>query len=532
MPHRPVGSLPVSPQMSRAQFLRRAGTVGLVAAGGVPLLAACTSGGEQADPGSSVAAGTLRAWIDADWKNADPGDVYSTPDGTAVALAYEHLVRYTPDTTDLENWLALEWEPSGDMLRYHFTIREGVLFHGGYGEMTAEDVKYSFERIAGINGEDHSYSADWGALEAVKVDGTYEGTVVLKDTYAPLMTTTIPYYAGSIVSQRGAQELGKDFRTHPVGTGPYEFEEWIPKQKIVFKRFDDYWGEAPAWEAIELIVVTEESATEIALETGELDFAMVSVPASERLVSTGDFETQQQTKFDQTWIGMNMLNPKLEDINVRLAIRSAIDVPGIIAAAFEGEGERATGVVSSSMPIGYWEDAPVHERDMEQAQEYASLAGVDGLELEMVTSPGREAKTVAEIVQANLSEIGIALSIVQDDSRFDLGEGLRDLELFLTTYYGAPDPIWATQWFRCGQFDKWNWMYFCDEEYDELDIAAAKELDPEKRQEMYVRMQEIWDEAAMSVWIVWPTSTSVTRTGIVPSFDFTNNPALWNFTPA
>jgi len=523
--------------LTRAQFLRGAGALGVIVVGGGSLLAACTSDGEPAETGATGSGPTvptdkLRARINVDLKNADPGDVFDAPDGIAISLAYENLVRFKPDSKDLENWLAVEWEPSDDFLRWHFKLQEGVLFHGGYGEMTADDVKYSFERIAGlVPGEEHSYQSDWAALKEVEVDGKYEGTVVLNETYAPLMTTTVPFAVGSIVSKAAVADLGDELRVHPLGTGPYELVERIPKQKIVFKRFEDYWGDRPPWDEIELVVIPETSATEIALETGELDYSAVGVKAAGRLSDSGDFTVQEHTTFDYLWVGMNMENPKLQDINVRQAIRYAIDVPGIITAAFEGSGERARAVVSSQMPVGFWPDAPLYEQDLDKAKEYMATSGVQGLELEVAIGSVSTYEIAAEIVQANLAEIGITVTINKDDSRFDLGPGLRELELFITVYYGAPDPVWSTQWFRCSQFDKWNWMYFCNEEYDQLDRAATRELDGEKRTQMYIREQELMDEAVCAVWLIWPTSTSVTRVGIQPSFEVTNSPLLWNFKP-
>jgi len=539
-PPLPPLELPGPHLLTRAEFLRRAGLLGLLTVGGVPLLAACTSdeGGETGASGPRVPTDLLRARINDDLKNADPGDVADAPDGIAITLAYENLVRFAPDSKDLEDWLAVEWEPSEDQLRWHFKLREGVLFHGGYGEMTADDVKYSFERIAGLTvpKEVHSYQSDWGALESVKVDGKYEGTVVLNYTYAPLLTTTVPAAVGSIVSKAAVADLKDEFRVHPIGTGPYEFVERKPGERILFRRFEDYWGEPPAWDEIELVIIPEASATEIAAETGEIDYATLGLRASERLAESGDFEVQQHTTFDWIWIGMNMLHPKLQDINVRQAIRYAIDVPGIITAAFEGEGERARAMVSSQMPIGFWEDAPVYEQDLDKAREFMAAAGVEGLELEIATGGIQTYQIAAEIVQANLAEIGITVTINPDEAAFGDYTGrnpiLRELELFITVYYGAPDPVWTTQWFRCSQFDKWNWMYYCNEEYDQLDRAATEELDTDKRNEMYIREQELMDEAAVAVWLIWPTSTSVTRTGIQPSFDVTNTALLWNFRPA
>jgi len=276
--------------LTRAEFLRRLGGAALVVAG-APLLAACTGDGGEATPdgstsgatGASVPTDLFRARINDDLKNADPGDVADAPDGIAISLAYENLVRFAPDSKDLENWLAVEWEPSADFLRWHFTLQEGVMFHGGYGEMTADDVKYSFERIAGLTvpKEEHSYQTDWGELEAVEVDGKYEGTIVLNSTYAPLLTTTVPAAVGSIVSMAAVADLGDEFRVHPIGTGPYELVERQPKERILFRRFEDYWGEPPAWDEIELVIIPETNAAEIAAETGEIDYATLGLRASE-----------------------------------------------------------------------------------------------------------------------------------------------------------------------------------------------------------------------------------------------------------
>jgi peptide/nickel transport system substrate-binding protein len=84
-----------------------------------------------------------------------------------------------------------------------------------------------------------------------------------------------------------------------------------------------------------------------------------------------------------------------------------------------------------------------------------------------------------------------------------------------------PDPSWSTVWFTCKQFDEWNWMYWCDERYDELHFAALKEMDDAKRDAMYIEMQQRWDEAAHTVWTHWPTiyfgSTATLKPAILPT---------------
>ncbi len=73
--------------------------------------------------------------------------------------------------------------------------------------------------------------------------GKYTGDIILKEPFAPLFTSTLPATTGWIVSKKAVEEMGNEkLKTNPIGTGPYEFVEWVPNQKVVLKRFDGYWG--------------------------------------------------------------------------------------------------------------------------------------------------------------------------------------------------------------------------------------------------------------------------------------------------
>ena len=214
---------------------------------------------------------------------------------------------------------------------------------------------------------------------------------------------------------------------------------------------------------------------------------------------------------------MNIQSPNLQDINVRQAIRYAIDVPGILEAAFEGRWERATAILPPGMPIGYWADAPVYERDLDQAQQLLSQASNPPTELDFRFTEDTGTQAIAEIVQANLAEIGINVTLTKlDSSAYNAleKEEMRSRDLFYIGFITNPDPSWSTVWFVCDQIDVWNWMYWCDEEYDRLHYAALKEPDQAVRNDMYIQMQQLWDEAAHTVWLAWPTRYYAARQGI------------------
>lgn len=516
-----------SDTLDRRQFLRRAGAFGISLPAAAAILSACQTGDSE-DEGTSQGPlpTSLNIRLTADVTSLDPAFFSNTSvDEPVMAAIFEGLVTFRHDTETFEvvNQLAETFEPSSDGLSYDFTLREGVQFHGGYGELTAEDVKFSYERLAGLTEPKikSPYRGDWVALQEVIVNDRYSGTIVLKEPFAALLRSTLPVTSGYVVSRKAVEELGESFGLEPIGTGPYEFLDRTPNQKIELKRFEDYgtgFLEAQ-WDDITFLPIAEDNAADIALETGEVDFAQISLNSVDRFDEGNEFATASRNSLAYDWIGMNLKSPKLQDINVRQAIRYAIDVPAMIDAAFEGKYARATGIIPPEMGLGYWEDAPVYERDVERAKELIAQAGADGLELSFSFTEEPGTTAVAEIAQANLAEVGIQLTLDKLDAGafYELGNQLAERELFFVSYETQPDPSWSMVWFTCEQFDQWNWMYWCNEEFDKLQAGALVDPDEASRNDAYLEMQRLWDEAVHTVWLAWPTKYFAFGKDLVPA---------------
>ncbi len=341
--------------------------------------------------------------------------------------------------------------------------------------------------------------------------GKYTGDIILSEPFAPLFSSTLPATTGWIVSKKAVEEMGDEkLKTNPVGTGPYEFVEWVPNQKVVLKRYDGYWGPKPYWDEIEFLVIVENSAAEIALEAGEIDFTLLGTDAVDRLSADPNYSVYPIGLQSYGWIAMNVQHPNLEDINIRKAIREAIDVPSILEAAYNEKYTQACAMIAPGM-IGYWPDAPCYPRNLDKAREYMKAAGVDTLDVTLTYENGAEAQTTAEIVQANLAEIGITVELVPQDGGVFWEEGYGEngakvRQLTIMAYSTYPDPSFDTQWFTCVQVVEWNWMYWCNEAYDKLNDDGMKELDPEKRKEIYIQAQQLMDEDAIAVWLYFPTN--------------------------
>lgn len=464
----------------------------------------------------------LRIRFPSDLVNADPAFHPAGIDTLTAETVGEGLFTFKPGTWEVQPVLAESYTVSDDGLRIDFKLREGVQFQKGQGELTAEDVKFSYERFLDekLNA---SYKGDWEALDKVEVKDKYNGTIVLKRPFAPLWGSTLPVAAGVVLSKKYVEALGPEkYATNPLGSGPYEFVEWKPNERVILKRNESYWGEKPFWGEIHFVPIKDDAAAEIALEAGEVDFTVVTEAGLTRFAGNDKFNTQSFTTMDYSGVFINVQHPKLSDINVREAIRYAIDVDAINQAVHEGRFERMCAIVAPSQ-IGYWADAPCYNRDVNKAKEFMQKAGLDSLDLTLVTEDSDTAKAKAEIIQANLKDIGINLTIKPEDggAYWDGGFGekaAKERELVLFDWgTNNPDPHWQMVWFSCAQVGQYNWMYWCDKDFDQANLDGATTLDNAKRSAAYVKAQQLWDANANVVWTLRPTGSYAWRTGLMPA---------------
>jgi peptide/nickel transport system substrate-binding protein len=486
-----------------------------------------------ASTGAPAGPDVLRVRLRVDLINADPAFHPAGPDTLVAETVGQGLVSFRPGTWELTNVLAESIESSPDGLQIAFKLREGVQFHGGYGELTAEDVKFSYERFLDpqLNAP---YKGDWEALDQVEVTGRYTGVIKLKRIFAPLWTSTLPATGGIIVSKKAVQELGDGYGTHPIGTGPYYFAEWKPSERIVLKRFEGFWGARPEWDEIDIIPISDDNAADIALETGEVDVSAIAQSSIPRFASNPRFTVLRAPTLNYRGVFMNVQHPKLKDIRVRQAIRYAIDADAINVAAFEGALPRMCAIVAPGQ-IGYWQDAPCYARDVEKAKALLDQAGVSSLDLTLTALQNDTQRTMAEVIQANLSEVGVNVEIISlDGGAYNQGgfgeKGMNERQLTLFDWGTTnPDPHWQMMWFSCDQVGQYNWMYWCDERFDALNTEAASTLDPARRGELYIDSQRLWDQNANVVWLLRPIFLFGMRSDIVPSFNPNAVPYLWDF---
>ncbi len=482
-----------------------------------------------------IYAAELKVQVQSDFGQLDPAFWASQSDRNIIHAIYPKLIEFKSSKT----W---EWQLSSaesieqiDDLTIKFTLKPGLMWTNGYGEVTAEDVEYSFERFTN---EDLAApnAGDWSPLKDVEVLDKYSGLIHLKEPFAPIWWSTLPYTGGAILSKKAMEEMGGKFTTDPkVTAGPYKIESWDQGQRTILVAHDGWNGVAPAFDRLELIPINDPKLAEVAFQAGQVDITQVaisSVPGM--LASLADDELLEvRPSADYFWLGLNAENPDLKDARVREAIKKAIDVEAIIEGAYFGIPERSTGLVAPGL-IGHREEAQP-ARDVAGAKALLADAGITSLNLELELQNSTDEQTAGLIIQANLAEIGVnvQLNVHESGTFWSLGDEKGvNMQMTLKTFTSPPDPAWSTQWFLEGQAGIWNWEWFKNAEYEKLHYAALSETDFGKRADMYEQMQELMDASHSFVWLIHPPLARVYKSSINPGLMPNGDYKLQDFAPA
>lgn len=499
---------------ARRDFLKTAAALG--AAGALPLSSRVWA-----------ADGVLRARAYSDMKTLDPAFSQGVSDEEIQAPIYNKLVQYRPGREWGWQLDAAAMIEQSDPTHIRFALRDDIGFTNGFGPMTAEDVKFSFERVVSDELE-ATNKPDMGPLSHVEVAGEREGVIVLKEPFAPLWTIALPYITGNIVCKKAVEAAeGKRIGTDPLAeSGPYLRKEWRPKERTVLVRNPDWRGARPDFDRIEILPIDDEKTAETAMEAGELDFTRVSLGSVERLRLEAPAGTrlEEYPSLYYVWLGMNLEHPKLQNILLRRAIQAAVDVPSIMQAAYFGAAEPSTGIIAPGL-AGHREKSLVPPRaNPEKARELLAESGESGVSLTLDVINKNAFVAAGEVIQANLAAIGVAVEVnVHEAATFwtlgdeSAGESWKDVQLILNRFSMTPDPYYATSWFTQAQVGVWNWERFRSDEFDRLHDAAYRETDNGRRAEMYRRMQDMMEESGAYRFLTHEGTPVLIRESVRPA---------------
>lgn len=494
---------------SRRKFISRTTAIAATAASGLT-------------PQILSAAGhkSLNLRLHRDIQILDPGYMIGGAEGTTEKAIMPTLMHVRAGDT----W---EWEPSSaveslgytDPTHIAFKLKPGLMWDGGYGEFTAEDVKFSYERM-----KQSEWDGKWTAMERVDIIDKYSGVIVMNQSFGPFPFVALTGATGCIVCKAAFEALGiTQYTTDvPAQLGPYKME-WKPKDRLIFTPHPNWSLERPAYENINWVLIEDDNTAELAYEAGEVDLTNVGPLSLIRYKKNLPADTTMRivAGLRYTWMGMNTDHPKLKDIRVRQAIQHAVDVDSILQAGYGGVAPKSHGIVPPGL-VGKRNESK-YSYNPKKAKELLDSSGVSGLSLTLQTLNRQERMTAAQIIQANLAEIGIQVEIIPLDSgpfwnlgQESKGDDWKDLQLWIMRYGGAPDPYDHFQWFRKDQVGVWNWERWSDDEFEDLYEKGIAETNPEERNRIYLRMGEIMEDTGAYLWITHEPEGIMHRSSIDP----------------
>lgn len=457
-----------------------------------------TNTGEAGEPEKSEIVFAQKA----DIVSLDPHATNDSPSSNLTRQIYSSLVR-TNVNMEYEGDLAESWTVLSPT-EWEFKLRKGVKWHDG-SDFKASDVKFSIERQQ--NGPQVKHLVNM--IKEVKVVDDYTVILVTDEPCGPLLAN-LAHSASRIVPEKACTEYGDTFAEHPTGTGPMKFVEWIPGDRVVLERFDDYFEGQPATERLVMKVIPEGTSRTIALETGEVDLILDVEPIDkEKIEANSDLKLYEEMSNRIEWLSLNTKKAPFDNKLVRQAINYAIDKESVIVVATDGRGMVANTVIGPTV-LGYNPDVKVYEYNPEKAKELLKEAGYPNGFSTTLWSSSDVRNRSAEVIQANLAEVGITaeIELLEWGAYLDkTSAGEHDMHLLGWSNLTADgDGGIYPNFHSSSQGAAGNRCFFENAEVDRLLEAGRVETDISKRPKYYQDAQVIiMEEAPMVPLYFQPT---------------------------
>jgi peptide/nickel transport system substrate-binding protein len=460
--------------------------------------------------GSSLAEGNLRIAISSE---APSLDVHVTSSSIVYhQQIYASLIARNPFTGDFAPYLAKSWEVLDGGHRIRFDLRDDVVFHDGT-PLNAEAVKITFDRL--LDPEMAAPAAS-NAGTLTGADVLDEFTVVLNysEPFAPALLNLSNAYFG-IMSPTAIASMGNDFSQRPVSAGPFKVKEVVSGDRVVLERFDDYaWApdfyenQGPALlDTMTFMIIPDDATQLLLLQTNGLDMAGAPPRDVLRLMERGDIGANAPLqRYTYTEGGVNYLglttccNRITDNPEIRKAVALAVNRDEIVETALEGLALPVTGLYSPAT-WGYDPEMTGYPFDPEAARSTLENLGysegssgfyeLDGtpLAIQMWTYNTPGSLRVAQILQAQLADVGINLVIQQMESATLLGSTQRAEHDALLISYGWSDGGILSYFFGSDRLATTNRVHFSDPAVDELLAQGNSTVDIDARFKIYQELQ-------------------------------------------
>lgn len=470
-------------------------------------------------PVAAKAQGALRVTTDASLNTLDPNKMAIGEEYVPAMWIFNNLVRLTADGK-LEPELAKSWTASDDLQKWTFKLVKGVKFHDGR-EMTADDVVFTFERIA-----------DKNTASPVRNDVALIEQVSALDPYTVEFRLNIPYAdLPSLMSERllkiVPREHAAELATNPIGTGPFRFKSYAPGDRLVLEKNPDYFEKGkPKLDSITLLIMPEPQAQAAALQAGDVDL-LWNVPLENIKTLESDPSIVVDTRHTGSWdmLVMNNEMAPFTDVRVRRAISLALDKQALMEFATFGHGAPTHSPIPPTSP--YFNKSIPFRTDPAEAKKLLAEAGYpNGFSVDLYTPANRPTRDrLGAVVRQMLQPIGVKVNLQRIQySRY--GSEIMGKKPFYIDGLFARPSLDGTLYpfFKTGGARNIREWHFSNQEVDKLLDQTRLTRDEEKRRELYFRLQQYIVEEVPGV-IAYVTDFSNAYTRKLKGFE--TSPYAW-----
>ena len=463
----------------------------------------------------------------------DPHFGSTQADDNVSRLMYDYFVFFDEDyKLELGRGLAESYNVDESGTVWTFAVRQGVTFHNGK-KLTSKDVKFSFDRLRDPN-IGSPIAGTLSNITDISTPDDYTVVFTLKAPNPDFLYDLFAYQAKVVDADN------ENFNTNWNGTGPFIVDNYIPEDRIVLSRNPNYWlhddkgTQLPYLGGVEYLFLADESSQLEALRSGQVQFLMF-LPAEfvPELKANPDIDVYSiASNFSYVLRMRSDEGRPAADNRVRKALKLGTDREAMLIGAAGG-----LGVTGRDTPIGpafgaYYLDVPEPERDVKRAKELLAEAGYpNGLDITLHTQRDSPVPAMATIWQQQMADIGVNVNIQLVPTEIYYGDMWMNVDFGFTDWGPRPypQPYLDLAYVTGGD---WNESKYSNPKLDELAAQAGKEIDQQKRTELYHQIQKIFMEEGPIIVPFFLDNLYATRSnigGVKPSFGMSLDLRLFYF---
>ncbi len=438
---------------------------------------------------------------------------------TLAAQLYDRLLDVDPYTYRLMPELAQRWEVLDNGATYRLYLRHDVAFQTTdwftpTRPLNADDVIFSLQRMLDknhpyhdVNGGEYPYFTSLqfaDVVQSIRKLGDYALEIRLNSPDASFLWHLATHYAPVLSAEYGRQLIKQDRKElldrEPVGTGPYRLEEYRSGQYLRLMRNDRYWRGKPRMQQVVVDLGVGGTGRLSKLLTGECD--VLAYPAANQLpILRNDPRLRLSLRpgMNIAYLAFNVRKPPLDDMRIRRAIALAINNDRLMQSIYYGTAETA----ASLLPRASWaydNESRITEYNPEEARRLLTTLGATDINLKLWVPVASQSYNpsplkTAELIQADLAQVGVKVTIVPVEGRFQearLMEMSHDLTLSgWTTDSNDPDSFFRPLLSCAAIHSQTNYTHWCDPTFDSVLQSALTSQQLSKRIEYYQQAQQI-----------------------------------------